>query len=412
MVTNPYAIKKKVVTSSTDTTTVGAVAVNTTTTTTTRPLHHHHHHHHEDSNNNNTIHSLVPSQPQPSTVTDAIRLPLPKYTTFSQAFVDTTEEDDDDHHDDHHTTAVSITNTTTTTTAENTIANGTTTTTNTTTTNTTNNHHNSSAFTNDRDFHVLQQQPHVLYVSTKQHGNPILQYIRNVPFTYTRMVPDYIFSNTSCAIYLSGKYHILYRNYIHTRIAALKTDFTCRVLLLYMDIDDTEKILHEINLLCVQHNMTLILGWSEMEMARYIETFKVLQHRDASSLQKNKDASHMSLVDQMIDVLLSTSSNHSHTKSTKLNKTDAASLITQFQTMQQILQATTDELSLIVGLGPIKVQRLYDTFHQPFSTQLARQRRQQRQLQQQQPSKLLPPLKSPPPPPQTDHDMRNEPGEG
>ena len=109
----------------------------------------------------------------------------------------------------------------------------------------------SSAFTTDRDYHVLQQQPHVLYVSTKQHGNPILQYIRNVPFTYTRMVPDYIFSNTSCAIYLSCKYHILYRNYIHTRIAALKTDFTCRILLLYMDMDDTDKILHEINVLCV-----------------------------------------------------------------------------------------------------------------------------------------------------------------
>jgi DNA excision repair protein ERCC-1 len=141
-------------------------------------------------------------------------------------------------------------------------------------------------------------------------------------------------------------------------------------------MEDVDKVLHEINLLCVTHNFTLILGWSEMEMARYIETFKVLQNRDASSIQKSKDSQmhHMSMVDQMVDVLLSTSK-----KGTKLNKTDAATLLTHFTSMQQIIQATPDELSLIPGLGPTKVQRLHDTFHLPFSTKLSRER--QKRLQ-------------------------------
>lgn len=309
MVTNPYAIKK-----------------NSATATTTHP-----------SNTTTTPHA-PPSLPQPPQNPTVAQMPAPKYTTFSQAFGPTEEEEDD----------VPVT----TTTMDTATALATT----------------SSAFTTDRDYHVLQQQPHVLYVSTKQHGNPILQYIRNVPFTYTRMVPDYIFSNTSCAIYLSAKYHVLYRNYIHTRIAALKTDFTCRVLLLYLDMDDNEKILHDINLICVQHNLTLILGWSEMEMARYIETFKVLQNRDATSIQKPKDHAHSSLVDQMMDVLMISS------KTTRINRIDAATLLTQFQSLSSILQATPDQLSLVTGLGPTKVQRLHETFHQPFSTKLARQR--------------------------------------
>jgi len=35
-------------------------------------------------------------------------------------------------------------------------------------------------------------QPHVLYVSTKQRGNSILRFIRNVPFSYANIVPDYL----------------------------------------------------------------------------------------------------------------------------------------------------------------------------------------------------------------------------
>jgi DNA excision repair protein ERCC-1 len=35
-------------------------------------------------------------------------------------------------------------------------------------------------------------QPHVLYVSTRQRGNGILRFIRNVPFSYANIVPDYL----------------------------------------------------------------------------------------------------------------------------------------------------------------------------------------------------------------------------
>ena len=137
----------------------------------------------------------------------------------------------------------------------------------------------------DRDHHILLQ-PHVLYVSTKQRGNGILKHIRNVPFAYSKMVPDYIMSTTRCALFLSIKYHQLFPNYIHRRLGELSTDFTLRILLVMVDAKDNANPLLFLNKLAVTHNLTLILAWTEQEAARYLETFKALDGKDASLIQK------------------------------------------------------------------------------------------------------------------------------
>lgn len=226
------------------------------------------------------------------------------------------------------------------------------------------------AVMSDRDHHVLLQQPHVLYVSVKQRGNGVLDYIRNVPMQFQKMVPDYIFSSTACALFLSVKYHVLYSDYIHRRIAALRTDFTLRVLLLLVDTDDNAKVLLDLNKLAVTHNLTLILAWTEEEAARYLETFKALDGRDASTIQKNKETGNFA--DQVTDYL---------TTCKGINKTDAAAVLTQFGSVRAAMAATPDELGLISGLGEVKVKRLYDAFHKPFSSKATRLRRPKRQEQ-------------------------------
>lgn len=223
----------------------------------------------------------------------------------------------------------------------------------------------------DRDHHVFLQQPHVLYVSVKQRGNGVLEYIRNVPLQYQKMVPDYIFSSTSCALFLSLRYHNLYRDYIDRRIAELRTDFTLRVLLVLVDVDDSTPILLVLNKLAVQQDLTLILAWSEEEAARYLETFKALDGKDAASIQKNKDVTGK-FADQVTDYL---------TTCKGINKTDAASVLTQFGSVRAAMAATPDELGLISGLGEVKVKRLHDAFHKPFSSKAARLRKQKLQDQ-------------------------------
>jgi DNA excision repair protein ERCC-1 len=224
----------------------------------------------------------------------------------------------------------------------------------------------SHASMSDRDQHALLQ-PHVLYVSTKQRGNAVLNFIRNVPFAYSTMVPDYIMSTTRCALFLSLKYHSLYPDYIHRRIAELRTDFILRVLLVLVDTEDNANILLFLNKLAITNNLTLILAWSEEESARYLETFKAFDGKDASIIQK-KEQTHF--VDQVADFLGS---------SKGVNKTDSAQLLSQFSNLRSLMEASMDELGLVAGMGEVKVRRLHDAFHKPFSSKAAAKRQKTRQ---------------------------------
>ncbi len=210
-------------------------------------------------------------------------------------------------------------------------------------------------------------QPHVLLVSTRQRGNSVLRLIRNVPFTYAKIVPDYIFGPNRCALFLSFKYHNLNPNYIHKRIAELKNNFDLRVLLCLVDVDDNAAILLHLNKTCVVHNLSLTLAWSEQEAARYLETFKAFEGKDASSIQKKKDITYS---EQVTDVLGCVRS---------VNKTDASQLLSQFGNFKSLATTSIEELQSCPGIGEKKVRRLYDAFTKPFSTSLAKKRKEEKE---------------------------------
>jgi len=136
---------------------------------------------------------------------------------------------------------------------------------------------------------LTSMQPHVLHVSTKQRGNGVLRFIRNVPFAYTKIAPDYILGPNRCALFLSFvKYHNLHPNYIHRRIAEIKSDYDLRVLLCLVDVDDNASVILYLNKISAVNYLTLVLAWSEEEVARYLETFKAFEGKDASTIQKKK----------------------------------------------------------------------------------------------------------------------------
>jgi len=221
----------------------------------------------------------------------------------------------------------------------------------------------SHADMSDRDQHVLLQ-PHVLYVSTKQRGNAILNFVRNVPWAYSTMVPDFIMNTTRCALFLSLKYHSLYPNYIHRRTAELKTDFTLRILLVLVDVQDNANVLLLLNKFAVTANLTLLLAWSEEEAARYLETFKAFDGKDAALIQKKEQTN---FVDQVADFLGTCKG---------VNKTDSAQLLQQFSNVRSLMEADMDELGLVTGMGEVKVRRLHEAFHKPFSKKAAAAKRQ------------------------------------
>ena len=201
----------------------------------------------------------------------------------------------------------------------------------------------SSNATDPRENHALLQ-PHMLYVSTRQRGNGILKYIRNVPFSFSKIVPDYIISSNRCALFLSCKYHVLHPTYIQRRLDELKTDFDSRILLCLVDLEDNTTSLFYLNKFTVVNKMSLVLAWSEQEAARYLETFKVFEGKDASSIQKRGE---QNFTDQMANLLSSVRS---------VNKTDSAHLLSQFGSLKALVSAPMDELSLCPGIGEKKVR--------------------------------------------------------
>jgi DNA excision repair protein ERCC-1 len=226
---------------------------------------------------------------------------------------------------------------------------------------------NNNTILSDRDHHILLQQPHVLYASHRQQGNAVLAHIKNVPVQFARMTPDFILAPTRCALFLSCKYHALYPTYLSGRIAELRSDFELRVLLVLVDTapaanDATgTSAIQELSVLSVQHNLTLVLAWSNEEAARYLETFKAYHGKDASTIQKRTSTDYM---DQVTDVF-----------SGVVNKTDAKQLIAQFGSIRRVVAASPDELALVPGLGEVKVKRLYGAWHKPFSNVQKRNRR-------------------------------------
>mmetsp|Transcript_10437 Transcript_10437/g.23184 ORF Transcript_10437/g.23184 Transcript_10437/m.23184 type:complete len:401 (-) Transcript_10437:1037-2239(-) len=222
---------------------------------------------------------------------------------------------------------------------------------------------NSTHGISPRDHHTMLQ-PHVLHISTRQRGNPILAHIRNVPFKFSTMVPDYILAPTRCALFLSLRYHNLHPNYVHRRIAELKSDFEYRLLLCHVDIEDNTSPLLFLNDICVQNNFTLILAWSEEEAARYLETVRAFDGKDASLIQKREYKDHIDMVA------------HALKSARNVNTTDSSQLLTQFGCWKNLVGASADELSVCPGVGPKKVRRLFEAFHRPFSTEMVKRRKE------------------------------------
>ncbi|GKY95716.1 hypothetical protein MPSEU_000532400 [Mayamaea pseudoterrestris] len=213
----------------------------------------------------------------------------------------------------------------------------------------------------------VNQHSHALYVSTRQKGNGVLNHIRNVPICFSKMSPDFTMSTSRCALFLSCKYHELHPDYIIGRMHQLDRAYALKVLLLLVDQEDCSETLLQLNCLAVEHNMTLILSWSEEEAARYLETFKAFDGHDASIIKKREETN---FVDQVANVLAECKG---------INKTDSHQLLAQFGNFRSLVAASMDELGLVPGIGEVKVRRLYDALHKPFSSRKAAERKKLKQ---------------------------------
>ncbi|XP_020284604.1 DNA excision repair protein ERCC-1 [Pseudomyrmex gracilis] len=191
-------------------------------------------------------------------------------------------------------------------------------------------------------------------VSPKQKGNPLLKFVINVPWEYSDIVPDYVMGKTTCALFLSIRYHQLNPDYIHERLKLLGNAYNLRVLLVQVDVADPHHAIKHLTRISILADMTIMLAWSAEDAGKIIETYKRYEIKPADDImERSNTAPHQKLVSALTTVR-------------SVNKTDATTLLTTFGTLSDIIRAQPNTLALCPGFGLHKAQKLYKVLHEPF----------------------------------------------
>lgn len=195
---------------------------------------------------------------------------------------------------------------------------------------------------------------HALLVSPIQQRNPLMKHIRSVPWQLGEIEADFVMGRTSCALFLSIKYHSLHPKYVHERIKQLGRLYELRVLLVLVDMLQCTRLLQELAKLALTADLTMIVTWSNEEAAKYLETFKAYENKSPDLIMERSDGD----VSQRVIESLTTVK--------KINKTDAATLMSTFKSLEEVMRASKEDLVLCPGLGEQKAQQLHKLFNEPF----------------------------------------------
>lgn len=204
--------------------------------------------------------------------------------------------------------------------------------------------------------------PASIIVSPRQKGNPLLTYVKSLPWEYGDIPADYLLGTTACALFLSLKYHRLHPEYIYSRIRDLKGKYNLRILLCMVDIQNHEESLRELSKTSLINSLTIVLCWSAAEGGRYLELFKTYEHASATSIKQHQSTAY---ADRMVDFI---------TTPRAINKTDAVMLVSQFGTIRTAVNAREEEVGAITGFGEKKVRAWCGSVREPFRVKRAGRR--------------------------------------
>jgi DNA excision repair protein ERCC-1 len=202
-----------------------------------------------------------------------------------------------------------------------------------------------------------------ILVSPRQKGNPVLASLRSVPWEYSDIPADYVLGLTTCALFLSLKYHRLHPEYIYTRIRNLHGKYNLRILLTMVDIPNHEDSLRELSKTSLINNITVILCWSAAEAARYLELYKSYEHANFSAIKGQQAISYGEKLVEFVTVPRG------------INKADAISLVSAFGSIKNAVNADPEQVAIIGGWGEKKVKKWCDVVEEPFRVQKTAKRR-------------------------------------
>uniref|UniRef100_A0A7E4WBK7 HHH_2 domain-containing protein n=1 Tax=Panagrellus redivivus TaxID=6233 RepID=A0A7E4WBK7_PANRE len=214
----------------------------------------------------------------------------------------------------------------------------------------------------------------VLKINRKrQEGNPVLKYIRSIPYEFADIKPDFECGIGVAVNYLSLQWHKSHQNYIETRFSDAN-NYLVKILLVLVNVENPASLLRDLNMYCYRSKWTLILCYSVEEAAEYIESLKLAEKRKPEDVMQGrekwkqskqaayskpgkKDEEFKQLQESAIKFL---------TAIRAVSNTDAKKLLAHFGSLKNIAQAGKDDLEVCPGLGPIKAENVWTFFRTPM----------------------------------------------
>ncbi|KAK3349992.1 restriction endonuclease type II-like protein [Lasiosphaeria hispida] len=219
---------------------------------------------------------------------------------------------------------------------------------------------------------IVQPTPQVLptrssgssiLVSPRQKGNPVLACLKSVAWEYSDIPADYGLGLTTCALFLSLKYHRLHPEYIYTRIRNLQGKYNLRILLTMVDIPNHEDSLRELAKTSLANNVTVMLCWSATEAAHYLELYKSYEHAGFAAIRGQQATGYAEKLVEFVTV------------PRQINKADAVALVSTFGSLRHAVNADPEQVSVISGWGEKKVKAWCKVVEEPFRVKKAAKRR-------------------------------------
>lgn len=211
-----------------------------------------------------------------------------------------------------------------------------------------------------------------ILINQRQRQNPMISLIKNVPWEYSDIVADFQVGLTSCVLFLSIRYHRLHPEYIHQRIEKLGKMYTLRILMISCDVDQPDSAIKELTKLALVKDLTVMVGWSNEELARYLELYKKYENKSPDLIRERINDDFLSHYSAALRSIRG------------VNKTDVHTLATHIGAFSGIANVTSEQLDRCPGFGEIKIANIIDAFHQPFRAgklKSYRERRIERELE-------------------------------
>ncbi|KAK0707509.1 restriction endonuclease type II-like protein [Lasiosphaeris hirsuta] len=235
----------------------------------------------------------------------------------------------------------------------------------------------SNSLSNSSGPKIVQPTPQVLptrssgssiLVSPRQKGNPVLACLKSVAWEYSDIPADYGLGLTTCALFLSLKYHRLHPEYIYTRIRNLQGKYNLRILLTMVDIPNHEDSLRELAKTSLVNNVTVMLCWSATEAAHYLELYKSYEHASFAAIRGQQATGYAEKLVEFVTV------------PRQINKADAVALVSTFGSLRHAVNADPEQVSVISGWGEKKVKAWCKVVEEPFRVKKAAKRRAPKRL--------------------------------